>query len=287
MYRELKENKPHGTKEYSYTQYFIHNPRRAFHIPVHWHDEVEIIYIKKGVITIYIGDERFPAEGGDLFFVNTGELHFMESEDMGVEYYTLLFPLTFLSFQIEDALEQEVFLPLRHKKLLFPTRAKEMDTKEYMTNIICEVIKINEEKKIGYQLRTRICLLELIERFLEEGTLRQADIISTEGMQRELLAYIQAHYTEKITLTMLAREFHLSEKYISWYFKEHFNISFMQYVSHLRMTRAKHLLYATEQSITEIAFSCGYPSVNFFIRSFKDIHGITPLQYRKQSKVLM
>ena len=287
MYRELKENKPHGTKEYSYTQYFIHNPRRAFHIPVHWHDEVEIIYIKKGVITIYIGDERFPAEGGDLFFVNTGELHFMESEDMGVEYYTLLFPLTFLSFQIEDALEQEVFLPLRHKKLLFPTRAKEMDTKEYMTNIICEVIKINEEKQIGYQLRTRICLLELIERFLEEGTLRQADIISTEGMQRELLAYIQAHYTEKITLTMLAREFHLSEKYISWYFKEHFNISFMQYVSHLRMTRAKHLLYATEQSITEIAFSCGYPSVNFFIRSFKDIHGITPLQYRKQSKVLM
>lgn len=287
MYRELKENKPHGTKEYSYTQYFIHNPRRAFHIPVHWHDEVEIIYIKKGVITIYIGDERFPAEGGDLFFVNTGELHFMESEDMGVEYYTLLFPLTFLSFQIEDALEQEVFLPLRHKKLLFPTRAKEMDTKEYMTNIICEVIKINEEKQIGYQLRTRIFLLELIERFLEEGTLRQADIISTEGMQRELLAYIQAHYTEKITLTMLAREFHLSEKYISWYFKEHFNISFMQYVSHLRMTRAKHLLYATEQSITEIAFSCGYPSVNFFIRSFKDIHGITPLQYRKQSKVLM
>ena len=45
MYRELKENKPHGTKEYSYTQYFMHDPKGAFHIPVHWHDEVEIIYI--------------------------------------------------------------------------------------------------------------------------------------------------------------------------------------------------------------------------------------------------
>ena len=113
MYRELKENKPHGTKAYPYTQYFMHHPRKAFHIPVHWHDEVEIIYVKKGNITIYIQEEVFHAKQGDLFFVNTGELHFMESDDMSVEYYTLLFPLTFLSFQIEDALEEEIFLPLR------------------------------------------------------------------------------------------------------------------------------------------------------------------------------
>lgn len=287
MYRELKENKPHGTKEYSYTQYFIHKPKRAFHIPVHWHDEVEIIYIKKGSITIYIGEEKFPAREGDLFFVNTGELHFMESEDLGVEYYTLLFPLTFLSFQIEDALESEVFLPLRQKKLLMPAKLKEIETEKYMTSIICKVIEINEEKQSGYQLRTRILLLELIEGFLNTGSLKQADFTSRTGMQRELLAYIQEHYMEKITLSMLAQEFHLSEKYISWYFKEHFYISFMQYVSHLRMTRAKHLLYSTEYSITEIAFSSGYPSVNFFIRSFKEVHGITPLQYRKQSKVFM
>lgn len=287
MYRELKENKPHGTKEYAYTQYFIHNPKRAFHIPVHWHDEVEIIYIKKGSITIYIGDEKYPAKEGDLFFVNTGELHFMESEDMGVEYYTILFPLTFLSFQIEDALEQEVFLPLRQKELLMPAKVKEFETEKYMAEIIRKVIIINEEKQRGYQLRTRILLLELIEKFVKEDSLRQADITSRTGMQRELLAYIQEHYTEKITLTMLAKQFHLSEKYISWYFKEHFYISFMQYVTHLRMTRAKHLLYSTEHSITEIAFSCGYPSVNFFIRSFKEVHGITPLQYRKQSKVFM
>jgi len=287
VYRELKENRPHGTKEYPYTQYFIHNPKRAFHIPVHWHDEVEIIYVKKGFITVYIGDETFSAKAGDLFFVNSGELHFMGSDDMGVEYYTLLFPWTFLSFQVEDTLENEFFLPLRQKKLLLPSKVEAFDTQKYMTDLIAEIIEINEEKKLGYQLRTRIFLLELIERFLQEDSLQQANITGTTGMQRELLSYIQEHYTEKITLFMLAQEFHLSEKYISWYFKEHFHISFMQYVSHLRMTRAKNLLFNTEQSITEIAYSCGYPSVNYFIRSFKEIHSITPLQYRKQSKVLI
>ena len=283
MYRELKENRPHGTRAYPYTQYFMHNPKRAFHIPVHWHDEVEIIYIKKGSITIFIGEESFPAVAGDLFFVNSGELHFMESDDMGVEYYTLLFPLTFLSFQIEDALEEEVFLPLRQKKLLLPISLKPFRTEKQMTNIVRDIIRVNEEKETGYQLRTRILLLELIEGLLKENGFCQANITSATGMQRELLAYIQEHYTEKITLAMLAQEFHLSEKYVSWYFKEHFAISFMQYVSHLRMTRAKDLLLSSEQSITEIALACGYPSVNFFIRSFKELYGVTPLQYRKWS----
>ena len=285
MYRELKENRPHGTREYPYTQYFIHKPKRAFHIPVHWHDEVEIIYIKRGYVTVYIGEQTFFAKNGDLFIVNTGELHFMSSEDMKVEYYTLLFPLAFLSFQIEDALEQEVFLPLRQKKLLFPVGLTGLKAEIQMVDLIREVIKVNEEKELAYQLRTRILLLEFIEGILKEEGFCQADIAGATGMQRELLAYIQEHYTEKVTLAMLAQEFHLSEKYISWYFKEHFHISFIQYVQHLRMTKAKDLLLTTEQSVTEIAFCCGYPSVNYFIRSFKEEHGATPLQYRKQSKV--
>lgn len=283
MYRELKENKPHGTKEYSYTQYFMHNPKRAFHIPVHWHDEVEIIYIKKGRINIYIGEEKFEATAGDLFFVNSGELHFMESDDMGVEYYTLLFPLTFLSFQIEDALEQEVFLPLRQKKLQFPLLIEETQMQSQVLQKVKDVIVVNDEKEIGYQLKTRILLLEIMEHFMKNDVFEQVDFGKATDMQRDLITYIQKHYTEKITLNMMAQKFHLSEKYISWYFKEHFSISFTQYVAHLRMSRAKDLLTITEQSITEVALSCGYPSVNLFIRNFKEFHGVTPLQYRKQS----
>lgn len=281
MYRELKENKPHGTKSYPYTQYYMHKPKKAFHIPVHWHDEVEIIYVKKGNITIYIQEEVFQAGTGDLFLVNSGELHFMESDDMGVEYYTLLFPLAFLSFQIDDALESEVFLPLRQKKLLFPMCLEDADAKKHITRLIKAVIDVNDEKEVGYQLRTRILLLEMIEYFIKESAFLQADFVSATGMQRELITYIQKHYTEKITLSMLAQEFHLSEKYISWYFKEHFSIRFMQYVSHLRMSKAKDLLTTTEAPITEVALSCGYPSVNLFIRNFKEAYGMTPLQYRR------
>lgn len=283
MYRELKENKPHGTKAYPYTQYYMHTPRKAFHIPVHWHDEVEIIYVKKGKISISIQEEVFHAEAGDLFFVNAGELHFMESDDPTVEYYTLLFPLEFLSFQTEDALEEDVFEPLRQKKILLPLQIEDENARKQISRIIIEVISVNDERNAGYQLRTRILLLEMVECMIKEKCFKQASYVNNAGMQRDLITYIQKHYTEKITLSMLAQEFHLSEKYISWYFKEHFAISFTQYVSHLRMTRAKDLLTTTEQPITEVALSSGYPSVNLFIRNFKEAYQVTPLQYRKKT----
>ena len=49
MYFELKENKPHGTKDDPFSTYHIKNEGQSFQIPVHWHDELEIIYVKSGL----------------------------------------------------------------------------------------------------------------------------------------------------------------------------------------------------------------------------------------------
>ena len=57
MYFELKENKPHGTKDNPFSIYHIENAGRSFQIPVHWHDEFEIIYVKSGLLTVSISGE--------------------------------------------------------------------------------------------------------------------------------------------------------------------------------------------------------------------------------------
>ncbi len=282
MYPELRENRPQGTLDFPFTKYHIQHQKKPFHIPVHWHDEVEIIYLKKGKLRVSIGEEEFDVLPGDIHFVNSGELHFMESDDLSVDYYTLLFPLEFISFQTNDQLEREVLRPLRGKKLLFPKEiAKKVCLKE-IADLLENMIQAYEEKKAGYQLRIRILLLQVLEELIKEDCFCKPSFQNTSDIQRDMLLYIQNHFTEKITLKILAEEFHLSEKYVSRYFKEHFSISFMQYVGHLRMTKAKMLLAATDMQITEVALSCGYPSVNLFIRSFKEIYQITPLQYRKK-----
>ena len=74
MYPELKENRPHGTDNYPYTQYHMHNIFHAFQIPVHWHDELEVIYTKKGPLNLLIDGKEYTAEDGSVYFVAPGQL---------------------------------------------------------------------------------------------------------------------------------------------------------------------------------------------------------------------
>lgn len=280
MYLELKENQPHGTSEFPYTQYFIQNVKSSFQFPVHWHDEIEIIYITKGILHVYINGQDYTGSAGSIFIVNPKELHFMGTSDMTVAYYTILFPMEFISFQSEDLFERTVLKPLRNGQRQLVSA---LPSNNELTNILDQLLRIKKEAHPFpyHQVKTRLCLLEFFEKILEMPEMVYSTSGNHTNQQREILTYIQQYYTDKITLADLAEYFHLSEKYLSRYFKKHFHISFSQYLSHLRLSHAKNLLETSDLSITEVAASAGFPSVSFFIRSFKSNYGITPLQYRK------
>ncbi len=284
MYSELKESKPHGTKEYPYTQYHISTEQKPFHIPVHWHEEMEIIYIKKGSLRISIEGDLYEGKPGEIYLVNPGELHYMEVDVAPVDYYTILFPLEFVSFQANDNMENEFMRPFRERNRQLTNDINTKRSMEKFEQRLENVIDLNHKKEGMYQLRTKGQLVEMFAELSEEGCFYEPVMRKNTEVQRNMLTYIQEHYTEKLNLQMLANEFHMSEKYISRYFKEQFAISFIQYVAHLRMERARMLLRNSEMSITDVALSSGYPSVNFFIRNFKETYQITPLQYRKNKE---
>lgn len=130
MYPELKENRPHGTDNYPYTQYHMHNIFHAFQIPVHWHDELEVVYTKKGPLNLLIDGKEYTAEDGSVYFVAPGQLHLMGSAAGAVDYYTLLFPLEFISFQSDDSLERELFFPCGTTPSPFPVNFQRITTQQ-------------------------------------------------------------------------------------------------------------------------------------------------------------
>ena len=291
MIPQLKENRNHGTKSYPYEQYYMRNIHHAFQFPVHWHEEIEIIYVEEGKLHVKIGEQDMDGEAGDLFFVNPRELHLMSSPDGKVKYYTLLFPIEFISFQSLDELEANLLAPIRSNQLMLPEQLTDEALKKKVREIVVKMIADNREihhldiKEIGlssHHLQTRIYLLQILQMLYEAGALTKAETAGNSNMQKELLGYIQNHYTEKITLSMLAEEFHLSEKYVSRYFVEHFYLPFSNYVVHLRLTHAKQLLETTDESITEIALQSGFSNVSYFIRAFKNAYDKSPLKYRKE-----
>ena len=282
MYFELKENKPHGTKNDPFSTYHIKNAGRSFQIPVHWHDELEIIYVKSGCLTVSISGESYIGNAGDVFVVSPGNLHLMGAQTGIVDYFTFLFPLKYISFRTDDMLNDKLLEPLNSGQLMISPRVKGT-AKELCEQLIAiYVAKNNEsESKITAQIKTKIILLQFILEMWKQGFVIENDTSGRNTVEKEMVSYVQQNFTGKISLKEFGEQFHLSEKYISRYFKEHFHIALSQYVTYLRLEHAKQLLQDTDIPITEVAMQSGYQNVSYFIRSFKKAYGVSPLKYKK------
>ena len=284
MYFELKENKPHGTKDDPFSTYHIENAGRSFQIPVHWHDEFEIIYVRSGFLTVSISGESYIGKTGEAFVVSPGNLHLMGSQSGTVDYYTFLFPLKYISFRTDDMLDEKLLEPLNSGHLMICPRVNDT-AKE-----LCEqLIKIYEakndesESKITTQVRTKIILLQFILEMWKKGFVIENDTSGRNTVEKEMVSYIQQNFTGKISLREFGEQFHLSEKYISRYFKEHFHITLSQYVTYLRLEHAKQLLQDTDIPVTDVAMQSGYQNVSYFIRSFQKAYAVSPLKSRKNN----
>lgn len=284
MYFELKENKPHGTKDDPFSTYHIENAGRSFQIPVHWHDEFEIIYVRSGFLTVSISGESYIGKTGDAFVVSPGNLHLMGSQSGTVDYYTFLFPLKYISFRTDDMLDEKLLEPLNSGHLMICPRVK--DTAKELCEQLIEIYmakKDESESKIATQVRTKIILLQFILEMWKKGFVIENDTSGRNTVEKEMVSYIQQNFTGKISLREFGEQFHLSEKYISRYFKEHFHITLSQYVTYLRLEHAKQLLQDTDIPVTDVAMQSGYQNVSYFIRSFQKAYAVSPLKYRKNN----
>lgn len=312
MYFELKENRPHGTPENPFSQYHISDVKRAFQIPVHWHDELEIIYVKHGKLHVTISGENYIGNPKEAFVVSPGSLHFMGSPTGDVDYYTFLFPVEYISFQTDDIMEKTILSPLKHGRVMIKPQINDM------AEDICErLIEINtnisylkkktsestEERKnrenhkynksddiavsnineanINAQFETKMTLIKFIQKMWQNGLILENAVNGTNTTEKEMITYIRQNYTREISLQEFGMQFHLSEKYISRYFKEHFHITLSQYINHLRLEHARQLLQESTVPVTEVALQSGYQNVSYFIRCFKKMYGVSPLKYRK------
>ena len=284
MYFELKENKPHGTKDDPFSTYHIENAGRSFQIPVHWHDEFEIIYVRSGFLTVSISGESYIGKTGEAFVVSPGNLHLMGSQSGTVDYYTFLFPLKYKSFRTDDMLDEKLLEPLNSGHLMICPRVK--DTAKELCEQLIEIYmakKDESESKIATQVRTKIILLQFILEMWKKGFVIENDTSGRNTVEKEMVSYIQQNFTGKISLREFGEQFHLSEKYISRYFKEHFHITLSQYVTYLRLEHAKQLLQDTDIPVTDVAMQSGYQNVSYFIRSFQKAYAVSPLKYRKNN----
>jgi two-component system response regulator YesN len=96
----------------------------------------------------------------------------------------------------------------------------------------------------------------------------------------EIVAYIQNHYNEELSIEHFAEQMNMSVGHFSRSFKEEVGEKYVEYIAKYRMSKAKQFLLETDMKIDEIAEQVGYWGRNSFIRNFRRYEGITPAKFR-------
>jgi two-component system, response regulator YesN len=187
-----------------------------------------------------------------------GTILFKDIGDLGILKARLLELLSVLSrAAVEGGVDVETML---EKNLTFVNKVMRIDNQEDLCAWISTALN------------------EFIELVYSSQDARKISQI------RPAINYIDANHDKPMTLAEIARASHLSVSRLAHVFKEQMGITVIDYVTSVRIERAKHLLLATDQSCTEICFEVGYNNQSYFTRTFKTVVGMTPRQFRNRNQ---
>ena len=153
-----------------------------------------------------------------------------------------------------------------------------------VTNIINKLIRICSGTDKGKNIFADLNLKELLIRLVQSQHLQQVTMEShhhqNESRLHYVLNYIHEHLTEKIAVDALSRKAYLSRNVFFKWFKEQFGITPLDYINQERIKLAKQMLAQPNYKIQTVSYMCGFNDVNYFVRLFKKMEGITPKAYQ-------
>lgn len=287
----LKEDRAHGISSFRCAFYEVNMTGENLNVPLHWHDELEIIYFQEGIFTLEINMERYCVDQECLFFIRQGELHRIFAESPCMESAVVFSPYL-LSFLSGDAAQNRLILPFTQGNLLLPRMLSPRDPA--YAEIRSEYRRIVSRFSgapsapscsVTDQLFIKASLLHILACFSEQKLLLVKKETKNETIEsiKTVLAYIHSHYSEKITVRGLAGLLNLNEQYFCRFFKKAIGQTPIAYVNGYRIRRALPLLSDTSMQVTEICLECGFNHLGNFLREFRRHTGMTPLQYRRFS----
>jgi len=203
---------------------------------------------------VKIGDRTGATEILNLIF---GTILFQNPGDLGVLKARLLELLSILSrAAVEGGVNIDVIL---ERNLSYVDKVMHIDNQEDLCAWIC------------------IAMNEFIELVYTSQDAKKVTQISPA------INFIDANYDKPITLADIAKASYLSGSRLSHIFKEQMGVTIIDYLTTVRIERAKQLLLATDQNCTEICFEVGYNNQSYFTRTFRELVGMTPRQFRKSN----
>ncbi len=280
----IRENISRGTPDFPLNVYSFKT--NAVNVVYHWHSEIEMVYLEKGEFTVTVNNDSFRAFSGDIILINGGELHAMNENGSRVKFHSVVFYPQLLDFAHKNPFQRGVLEPIKKGELCLPRRLSPLDS--CYSEVKKQFLRIVAADKTDFPYAEQtIALYEILLILYKEEKLFSSKSSRGEAENIEIvknvIAYIDEHISEKITLKELSSCVSMSEKYFCSFFSRQTGCTPFEYVNRLRIERACELLKTHNKSVTDAAFETGFESLSYFIRRFKRQMGLSPSQYKKQN----
>lgn len=285
--KKLLEPVVHGTYEMPLEFYELDSKIYSDYY-LHWHEEMEILLIEQGSILVTINQETVRGSAGDFILIGKNTLHSI-SKDIDhpqVLYFTsLLFHPRLLESGPDDYCQKNFTGPLTEGRLDFPALiCKDDQNYTQIKEAFRRLHAVYTGRMPFYEYRLKGILYELMAEFLQSGLFRSVRRNTNQTEQTVIKAfdYIEQHYEEEISVSVLAAQAGYSDSYFMKAFKRHTGMTVVGFINDCRLQKAAQLLRESALPVKEIAFQTGFESASYFIRRFKDKYKLTPNEYRKQ-----
>jgi AraC-like DNA-binding protein len=251
---------------------------------LHINKYFEIYVFVDGEVNYIVEDTLFSLEKGDIVIVTPYEVHKAVLQKKGrYERFYFLIPVDAFAYMPFDPLEKILESIKIRKNLVSLPR----DERKKMLDILYEMKEISENKREGDLL-----VYSLFLRFMDviiKNLGNSSDDRMAVGNQQvpqilsDVLRYIDENLTEIKTAEEIAEHFHISSPYLSAMFKRYINFGIKKYIQLRKISYAKILL-DNGKNVTEACFESGFNSCSYFIKTFKEHIGTTPLAYVARKK---
>jgi AraC-like DNA-binding protein len=136
-----------------------------------------------------------------------------------------------------------------------------------------------EKRKSPMDAHLLLALLSYTQSMITDPT--DLDTNRSEGFYHGICIYIQENFHRNLTRTSIAERFNISPNHLSRMFRQQGHMTLADYITWVRIDRAKFMLRRYPFRLSEVATRCGYEDVNYFFRVFKSKTGFTPTEYRR------
>ncbi len=241
-------------------------------IPLHFHDFIELELVTDGFAYHQVNGKEIPYEKGFLIISRYSDYHYIKP----IERIKLLN----VSFE-PNVIDERIMRELESNPALLCTNLNDEDYSdiEHFINIIIKETA-SEHTEIKYISRIIECIILKLLGLVSVGE-PSPKIFPIQ----EALSYLRAHFAEDPSAELIAKMLNYHPKYFCSVFKREMGVTYSKYLTKLKIKYSKTLLTITDFSLDYICINSGFGSMVQFRKAFRDYCGVTPLQYRNNSKI--